>query len=355
MAKHTPDTRSAPDASIASPAAAAPETSETVPAAVTGNALARALIGSMPVETFDRDIRERRFHRFEEAFDANALAHVFSLARLEAVLAEEALPPYVDIYAEEHLKRLLDMQRKSGQTARDVALRCFREGQTIRVRDVERFDQTLGRLVASIEQTFAATAQANVYLTPPGRRGFPPHFDITDVFIVQVIGSKEWTIYADYTNRTKLPLPSVDWNPDRYQPLAVQETMTLQPGDVLYLPRGTMHAAACGMRESMHLTVSIVALTFADLLKRAADIAANSNVELRRRVPLSAEASDAGLEALARTARALILAELERVDMRPLLREKRTSLRAPHAPAAPEDGFESAIGALLEARRENGK
>lgn len=306
----------------------------------------------MALETFDREIRERRYHRFAAAFDADALAALFNLERLEGVLAEEALLPHVDIYTEGHLKRLLDMQRKSGQGALDVSLRCFREGQTIRVRDVERFDQALSRFVAGVERAFAATAQANVYLTPPGQHGFPPHFDITDVFVVQIAGLKDWTVYADYASKVELPLPVTDWNPDRYTPRAVAETLTLQPGDVLYLPRGTMHSAACSTRESMHLTLAIASTTYADLLARAAEVAADANVELRRRVPLSAGTTDTELEALADTVREIVLAELARVDLRRLLRDEHERLCAP--PETQDDGgsFASTIASLLAARRE---
>src|SRR5690606_25411236 len=133
-----------------------------------------------------------------------------------------------------------------------------------------------------------------------------------------IAGLKDWTVYADYASQVELPLPVTDWNPDRYTPRAVAETLTLKPGDVLYLPRGTMHSAACSTRESMHLTLAIASTTYADLLARAAEVAADANVELRRRVPLSAGTTDTELEALADTVREIVLAELARVDLRRL-------------------------------------
>ena len=38
--------------------------------------------------------------------------------------------------------------------------------------------------------------QANSYVTPPSSRGFSAHYDVHDVFVLQLAGRKHWTIHA---------------------------------------------------------------------------------------------------------------------------------------------------------------
>ena len=38
--------------------------------------------------------------------------------------------------------------------------------------------------------------QANAYITPPQNQGFSHHYDVHDVFVLQLAGEKEWTIHA---------------------------------------------------------------------------------------------------------------------------------------------------------------
>ncbi|MDZ7752630.1 MAG: cupin domain-containing protein [Gammaproteobacteria bacterium] len=259
-------------------------------------------------------MRERSWCKFDAAFDAEQTDAWFDVARLERVLSDNAALPSVDIYADGHLKRLTDMQKKSGHSALDVATCCFREGQTVRLRDADHYDRHLSDLIAAVKRVFVGATQANIYLTPPRSDGFPPHFDITDVFVVQLSGAKRWTIFPDYTNRIELPLPSTDWDPERYTPTDDFTAFELTPGDVLYLPRGAMHSAACTERESMHLTISLAPATLYDLLTRALAQAADADVALRKRV--AATGPDAPT---AEEIRSRLVAALDEVDLTPIL------------------------------------
>ena len=266
--------------------------------------LSRNLIGNMDIRRFDTDIRERRFARFAGVMGADALDRLCSLSTIESLLAREAIPlPQIDIFDHGHLRRLADMQRKSGRTGLAVVADAFRAGATIRVRDLDRFDPRLTDFADEIRRYFAAHSQINVYLTPPGTSGFPPHFDITDVFIVQCLGTKQWQVFGDYTNRIELPPPETNWEPDRFVPSGPADDVTLDTGDVLYLPRGVMHRAFCTDRESMHLTISLTPLTVADLLAQAVRTMAAVDVDLRRRVAWSVDGSADDLEEVNRQIR----------------------------------------------------
>jgi hypothetical protein len=312
-------------------------------------ALSRSLTGRMGIRAFDEEVRERRAARFAAAIDPERLGELFSLARLESLLASDAIPiGYVDLYDDGQLRKLADVQRKSGRSGLAVAADSFRRGSTVRVRDVDAFDPRLNRFAGEVRRLFAARAQVNVYLTPPARDGFPPHFDITDVFVVQCLGRKEWSLFADYTDRRDLPLADTDWDPGRFRPTTAPETMTLHPGDVLYLPRGTMHQASCIDRESMHLTISIEPLTYAELLARVLAQVAARNIELRRRVPWSVDGAGDPPDDVAARVRACLATAADGMDVAALLAAERQALGA--TPVGGESPFQSAIAGLLEGR-----
>ncbi len=276
---------------------------------------ARSLAG-MSLPAFNSDVREQRAAHFEQVFDPDLIGELFDIARLESLFTSEALPlAYVDVFDDSQLTRLVDMQHKSGKTGLAIVAERFRGGSTIRVRDIDKADARLGLFVAEIRRVFAAGSQINLYLTPPRKPGFAPHFDITDVFIVQCLGAKQWRLYDDYANRVDLPLMNTNWDPRRFTPSSRPDPITLSAGDVLYMPRGVMHEAFCTDRESMHLTISLTPLTVADLITRELQRVGADNIRFRQRVAWDIGDDSAGaterITALVRECLSELSAELE--------------------------------------------
>ena len=310
--------------------------------------LARNLIGKMEIHDFNQEVRENRAARFEAALELDQLNQLYNLSKMESFLKSEVVPTLpIDIFHDGHLMRLADVQKKSGKSCLDVVVDHFCDGSTIRIRDVEKSDDQVSQFVSEVQRYFAAQSQVNLYLTPPTKTGFPPHFDITDVFIVQCLGRKEWKIYQDYSNKIELPMMETNWDPDRFKPSASAETHTLCAGDVLYLPRGVMHEAFCGDRESMHLTVSIVPLTFADLIAKVLRAAAEADVEFRRRVPWSIETEDGRFDELTTQIRGLILKLANQNNLIEVMADERRSLQ-PGSRSNHSGALTSAIANLLE-------
>lgn len=310
--------------------------------------LSRRLIGGMDIRDFNREVREQRVAKFDAAMPAEALKELYSLSRLESALVREEVPMLcIDVFADGLLRKLVDVQWKSGKSSLAVVVDQVRRGATIRVRDVQKFDPRLCRFAGEIQRVFAAGSQINVYLTPPTEAGFPPHFDTTDVFIVQCAGLKEWKIFHDYTDKTELPLPDTFWDPERFKPSGSVEDVTLGPGDVLYLPRGAMHQAFCAERESMHLTISLAPVTFADLLARELKRIAETDIALRRRLPWSIESGDVEFKELTAQARERVIELADRLDAGTVLRAEQRALQA-DPDAGPAGELESAIASLVE-------
>lgn len=295
----------------------------------TARALAAALVGQGDVARFDADIREQQPAFFRAALAEKAASGLFDLSRLEQALnRSDGATKKADIYAVGHMLRLSDIHHRSGKTPATVAAEHLGQGATIRFRDIDQFDPILEVFSAAIAQVYASVVQINAYLTPPAQTGFPPHFDNTDVFILQVVGSKEWCLHRDYTNRVPLPDPDTPWDPDGFRPIGPEERHRLDVGDVLYLPRGEMHSARCTDEASLHLTISLTPLSVADLLVREVRRLSRAEEGLRRRAPWSAASETPQDERqLTETLQYWLHAVAARLDPEASLQNERAALR----------------------------
>lgn len=169
------------------------------------------------------------------------------------------------------------------------------EGCSLRVLHPQRWSDRLQTLLSALERHMNCAVGCNAYLTPAGAQGFAPHWDDIDAFVLQLEGTKRWHVYPERAaGQEKWPRESsADFQPAALPKPAVVD---LHPGDVLYMPRGTIHEAACADPEgghSLHVTVSSGhRTTWADFLQVALQgalaTAAAEHSELRRCVPRDA-------------------------------------------------------------------
>jgi hypothetical protein len=158
----------------------------------------------------------------------------------------------------------------------------FYDGYTIVLVEYEQHSAAMLRLRHEVERAFHSPVRTHIYITPRNAQGFSPHWDPTNVFILQFAGTKEWMIYdSPVTLPTdRQMLRRGEWT--RVEPTL---TATLEPGDLLYIPRGFVHEARSGDAVSGHATLEMQALTWADLLRQ---IAGNADVDpwLHRPLPI---------------------------------------------------------------------
>lgn len=135
----------------------------------------------------------------------------------------------------------------------------FADGATLVLQALHRTWQPVGDLVAALSTELGHPVQANAYVTPPQSRGFDDHYDVHDVFVLQVSGEKHWRIHDPVH---PAPLRDQPWTDRRDAVRAEAERepvidAVLRPGDCLYLPRGHLHAATALGEVSTHLTLGI--------------------------------------------------------------------------------------------------
>ena len=131
-------------------------------------------------------------------------------------------------------------------------------GYTVGIRRAQRHDPSLAALAAEFFEAFAAPIDIHVYCTPARQRGFGWHYDAEEVFVLQLRGSKEWSLRKN----TVHPWPLVETLPAdmRYE----REIMPLvrcqlEAGDWLYIPGGYWHMTQAGPQESVSLSVGVLA------------------------------------------------------------------------------------------------
>jgi ribosomal protein L16 Arg81 hydroxylase len=166
----------------------------------------------------------------------------------------------------------------------DVAkvYQLFAEGSTVTLAYLDTVIPALTTLCRGLEAEFSHPFQANVYLTPPGSQGAKVHYDTHDVFVLQVTGSKRWTILG---TPLELPLRNQDFDPLEHQSGSPTLEFDLCAGDAAYIPRGWVHEARSSDNVSLHITVGVLVYTWTDFLLECVADACLSDAAFRKSLP----------------------------------------------------------------------
>ena len=157
------------------------------------------------------------------------------------------------------------------------------QGYTLVLNDIHRLDTRLQELAAQLGWELGCYCAINAYLTPAKTQALKPHFDSHDIFAIQCHGSKRWYVQIE---GTKLPTLSTHQPVlEGIDPSQLKE-IDLLKGDVMYLPRGSIHYAVANHEPSLHLTIGLYPIEWKDLLGAVAEELADQHLIMRRSVPL---------------------------------------------------------------------
>lgn len=149
----------------------------------------------------------------------------------------------------------------------DDVLKCeqaYKEGYTVALRGLEFRYQSIATVADKLAVMFGQpSVGANLYLTPPNSQGLACHFDDHCVFVCQIFGSKQWTVFSQ-TSQLLPRLYDDLHGSDANCSMAGSREFLLREGDILYIPRGFPHEAytKAGSDDvssgfSLHLTLSV--------------------------------------------------------------------------------------------------
>ncbi len=174
----------------------------------------------------------------------------------------------------------------------------YREGSTIILSGLEEGWEPLAVFARRLEGALHHPVALGIYLTPPGIPGVQPHFDTQENLLLQVEGSKHWKVYSPLRE-----LPEVEGSYRGVTQEKLSEVLcetVLHPGDVLYIPRGFVHAGAAQEGgPSLHITVNIHVRTWFDFLSDALAAVADRDPQLRRSLPVGFVSDERATAALA--------------------------------------------------------
>lgn len=205
------------------------------------------------------------------------------------------------------------------QVSEDLVLRHFADGATIVLQALHRTWPPVADTAQQLAADLGHPVQVNAYVTPPQNRGFDDHYDVHDVFVVQVAGEKHWQVRPPVIES---PLRDQPWTENRDAVRrAAQAPPTidavLAPGDCLYVPRGWLHSATALGGTSIHLTMGVHVWTrrqLADDLLRAAGRVLDADPAVRASLELGVDPLDPAVTAATLPGiRSAVAAALEQV------------------------------------------
>lgn len=169
---------------------------------------------------------------------------------------------------------------------------AFLKGNSLVWNHADTLTAPLASLCNDLQKSFPH-AYANVYLTPPDSQTAPPHSDDRDVWVIQLYGEKEWTVYRNIP--IAYPYPHEQVGKDDRLPVPEEVlngpsfNLTLKKGNVLYMPRGYVHEAHSTQHtSSLHATIAFATQdwTWAGFMQQQAEkVFFQTNQEYRMAVP----------------------------------------------------------------------
>ncbi|XP_056322992.1 ribosomal oxygenase 2 [Danio aesculapii] len=226
----------------------------------------QSLICPLDLQEFFQQFWERQplvLHRSDAAL-AGYYGSLFPLSGLRQ-LCSRGLQYGTDINTCRCVRGQKRLLNRAGAVDFRLLERDFLEKKaTVQFHQPQRFQDELWRIQERLECFFGCLVGSNVYITPAGAQGLPPHYDDVEVLILQLEGQKHWRLYEP-----TVPLAREYSLEPESRIGAPTHDFILQAGDLLYFPRGTIHQAdtPAGAGHSTHLTLSTYQnMSWGDLL-----------------------------------------------------------------------------------------
>lgn len=133
------------------------------------------------------------------------------------------------------------------------------QGATLVANDIDHLSNGLTAFSKAVEQALGGKVQGNLYCSSKRRQAFGSHFDTHDVYAVHVEGTKTWHIYE---GRAVDPIAHPMFKTlgrEHHENAKGKLLMDVQmePGDILYLPRGQYHDALADEGGAVHIAFGV--------------------------------------------------------------------------------------------------
>lgn len=207
-------------------------------------------------------------HYYIHRNDEDYFSDILSINQLNALLSKKDLfYPQIRVAKngrEIKIDEYCSLEDVSGELLIDIdgLFECFDQGATIILASLKNYVESCKSLTDKLEENFGFRTETTAYLSPQESKGFSVHYDSHSVFILQIFGTKTWRIYDALAD---LPTPDQIFKKDLDKEIQPKETLTLFPGDLLYIPRGVGHDAYTSSDTSLHITLAFFPQLYIDL------------------------------------------------------------------------------------------
>jgi len=206
----------------------------------------------------------------------------------------------------------------------------FADGATLILSSLQFRVPTLKNYCDSLATELGQRIQTNIYCTPGSNsQGFLVHHDTHDVIILQIEGTKRWKIYE---SPIELAVKDQQFYKDKHRHGKVIDEFTMEQGDLLYIPRGLMHAAVTESDRSIHVTTGVMGDTFQDLMVDEINRLVLTDPILRRGLFKGYQQDHADLSRLRESYSALITKLSEKNRLEQILKEAHKKFVATYPP-----------------------
>jgi len=205
------------------------------------------------------------------------------LATIETLLSSQAVFfPGIQLT---QTGKVISVSEYADEQNRILPLRLFEfyaQGATIVLSQAQKLFAPMDELCREVIRTMQMRCQANIYVSPPGNQGFNAHYDTHDVFILQVSGAKTFNFYP---SSVELPCPEEGFDSSKLASGDIDESISLSPGDTLYIPRGVVHdAVADSKMPSIHVTLGVYPVLMRDMLQEAIQCMSERDCRMRQSI-----------------------------------------------------------------------
>lgn len=251
------------------------------------------IIAPLPLTEFFSQYYEVKYLHIERNTDYY-LKHVLDVSDIDAFFAQQNIVPERLNLAKDGIivpqvewtdsVRLIDGRIVSFVNISKL-FSHYNKGATIIINAAQKSIPKLAKACAQVEQELKMELQANIYITPANSQGFAMHYDIHDIFSMQIRGTKSWRFYD-----TGEDLP-IQLAPFTKEPVLIRE-FEMKKGDFLYMPRGLVHEAAACNESTIHVNFSHKARYGFHLLEDFAKLAQQEDKFFRKTLPHSKSTSE---------------------------------------------------------------
>lgn len=237
------------------------------------------LIGPINKNLFFEKYWEKEPLWIDRKNDRDFFDQLINISNVDNIITTQHHQPFTIVLNQQILPRPYYNQGED----KEKIIEFFNSGGTLLLDNIEKSWKPLKSLCNEVEKELQVCqfVFCNLFFSPPDSQAFEVHADNQDVFILQIEGSKNWTIYEpDF----ELPIhdEQAQLEPDfekNHDPLY---ELNLKKGDLIYIPKGFPHRVQTSNDLSIHITFTIINYTLYDYYAILLRELSNENKNLRK-------------------------------------------------------------------------